>query len=91
MQAGVHRRLVAGLAGRGDVQGVVQELERAAGGLLAVALLEGVREFQQGIQPRRTGDDQVAEVRTQGGDEMQGVETLGKDLVEGGQRRGVTA
>ena len=91
VEPGVHGGLVAGFAGGGDAEGVVQEAERAAAGLFAVALFQGIRKFQQGLQPGGPSDDEVPQVRTQRRDEMQGVETFPEHLVEGGEGGPVVA
>ena len=89
MEARIHGGLVAGFAGGRDTEGVIQEAEGATGRLFPVALLQGIRQFQQGVQPGGAGDDQVTQMRGKGRHEMQGVESLGKHLVEKGERRPV--
>ena len=89
MQTRIDRRLIAGLAGRGDGQRIVQELQRATTRLLLVTQPQRFRQFQQGCRARRLAHRQVPQVRTQGRHKMQGIETLGQHLVELQQRRGI--
>ena len=91
MQTRVHRGLVAALAGGGDAQGIVQELVRAAPGLLCVAFLERLRQFQQRFQAARLGHYQVAEVAGERAHEVQGVESLGQNLVQHQKSGGVVS
>ena len=76
MQARIDRSFVTGLAGSRYVQGVEQELQRAAGSLFPIAFLQGFRQFQQRLQSRRPGYDQVPQVGTQVRHEMKGVESF---------------
>ena len=74
--------LVAGLAVRGDAEGVVQELHAAAAGLGTILFLEGLGLIQQGLEAAGAGDQQVAQMFAQSSYEMQGVEALVQDFVE---------
>ena len=86
MQARGGGGLVAGLAGRRNVQCIIEELQGAAGGLLRIAPFQGIGQFEQGLESGGPGDHQVAQVGAQRGDEMQGVEALGEHLVEQQER-----
>ena len=89
MQTRIDRRLVAGLAGRGNGQRIVQELKRAASRLLLVAQPQGLGQLQQRGRASRLAHRQVPQVSAQGRHKMQGIETLGQHLVELQQRRGI--
>ena len=91
MKAGVDAGLVSGLAGRGNGQGVVQEFEAAAAGLLLIALYQGFRELQQGLQPAALGHDKIPQMGAQRAHEMQCIEALGKNIVKAQQRGLVVA
>ena len=86
METRVDRCLVTGFAGGRRRQGIVEELHRAARGLLAVFGLEGFRELKQGVESPAPGHHQIPQVAAQGGHEMQGIESLRKDLIKGQQR-----
>ena len=77
---------VARLALRDDAKGIVDKLQGASRGLLAVALLQGGRQVEKGIQPSGAAHQKVTQVRAESRYEMQGVEALGQYLVENQQR-----
>ena len=59
MEAGINGGLVAGFAGGSNAKGLVQERQGAARALIRVFLLQGIRQFQKGLQAACLGNYKV--------------------------------
>ena len=82
MQPRIDAAPVAGLAGGRDGKRVINELYRAASGLLPVLRLKRIRSLKERIQPVGAGNRQIPQMAAEGRHEMKGIEAPGKYVRE---------